>query len=513
MTIRPLFCRDRAHIALGLAVVSGLLLVGCGGDDDASSTTTEAAEEAEAFEDRVTAAAQDMLDSGAANGATAVHVAISDPDEGDVTVVLGTLAEDGDQEASEDDSFPIGSITKTFTATVILQMIEDGDVSLDDTVGDLLADLATSSPEIAGITVEQLLTMTSGIPDYFNVPDSVVVDVVEDPTRVWQPEELIAAGVAGGLEAFGTAGYSTTNYLILQLIAESVGDAPLEELIASMVTEPLGLDASVLPDPEDTTLPDPHTHGYVAGACVAELAADGATVEEGTDTTDWNTSSSQGGGGMYSTIGDLLGWAQSTAGNTLLGGELAAQRLRTAPLPEGISYGLGIMQVDDWYGHEGEAIGWEALSVTDPDSGVSVAIAMNGCGGQFKYFLELLAALYPDATGAGSASTGDATDAAAASGEPVDGEQQVSFVDPDGAVTAKWTSCAWDGENLELSAEGQGARIEATTGDDGSIAVSVTGSKSYSGSMEGDETEGVLALSEEGSAGTAALIVNTVGCG
>jgi hypothetical protein len=137
--------------------------------------------------------------------------------------------------------------------------------------------------------------------------------------------------------------------------------------------------------------------GYRAGGGVDEMAAASASVEEGTDTTGWKTPCTQGGGGMYATIGDLLGWAESTAGNTLLGDDLAQQRLATEPLPEGIDYGLGIFKIGtSWYGHEGEALGWEALAVTDPDTGVSVAIAMNGAGGQFLSFVSFLDQLYPE---------------------------------------------------------------------------------------------------------------------
>jgi D-alanyl-D-alanine carboxypeptidase len=394
-------------VALATATVS------CSDDDGDSTDATVASTAAEAtvppssapdesvtddsFEETVAAAAQAMLAAGAANGATAVHVAISDPDRGDVVVIDGTLSADGSEPASESDSLPIGSITKTFTATVVLQLVEQGDVALDDTVDELLPDLAAELPDLAGITVEQLLTMTSGIADYLNVPDSVVTEIVADPTRVWEPDELIAAGVAAGVEAPGTPGYSTTDYIILQLVAETITGTPLEDLITERVTQPLGLSSAVLPPPDDTTLPDPHTHGYLAGGGVAEMAEGGAIVEEGTDTTDWNTSFTQGGGGMYATIGDLLGWAESTAGNTLLGDDLAQQRLATEPLPEGIDYGLGIFKIGtSWYGHEGEALGWEALAVTDPDTGVSVAIAMNGAGGQFLSFVSFLDQLYPE---------------------------------------------------------------------------------------------------------------------
>jgi D-alanyl-D-alanine carboxypeptidase len=361
------------------------------------STEPEVSAPQGAFEDVVAAGALAMLEAGSVNGATAVHVKISDPQQGDVVVVEGTLSADGTEPASESDSLPIGSITKTFTATVVLELIEEGELALDDTVDELLPDLVAELPDLAGITVEQLLTMTSGIADYLNVPNSVVTEIVEDPTRVWEPEELIAAGVSAGVEPPGTPGYSTTNYIILQLVAETITGMPLEDLIAERVTEPLGITGAVLPPPDDTTLPDPHTHGYLAGGGVAEVAEDGATVEEGTDTTDWNTSFTQGGGGMYATIGDLLGWAESTAGNSLLGDELAQQRLETAPIPGGIDYGLGIFKIGtNWYGHEGEALGWEALAVTDPDTGVSVAIAMNGAGGQFLSFVSFLDQLYPE---------------------------------------------------------------------------------------------------------------------
>lgn len=439
--ITPRVLNPRLRRTAALIVAAAVVMASCGGGDDTGTPATETTEAAPdttaaedtstpateattevtdapestidgtvppssapadeasdgSFEELVTEAAQEMLVNGAFNGATAAHVSISDPENGDVTVVLGTLSADGVEPATEADSFPIGSITKTFTANVVLQMIDQGELELDDTVESLLPDLAAEFPDLAGLTVEQLLTMTSGIADYLNVPDSVVTEIVADPTRIWEPEELIAGGVGAGVLPPGTPGYSTTNYIILQLIAESIAGAPLEELIAQNVTGPLSLDGAVLPPPDDTTLPDPHTSGYIAGGCVLEFELDGATIEEGTDTTDWNTSFTQGGGGMYATIADLLGWAESTAGNPLLSDELAAQRLETSPLPEGIEYGLGIFKIGtNWYGHEGEAIGWEALALTDPDTGVSVALAMNGCGGQFNAFSLFLDQLYPD---------------------------------------------------------------------------------------------------------------------
>jgi hypothetical protein len=114
-----------------------------------------------------------------------------------------------------------------------------------------------------------------------------------------------------------------------------------------------GADATLADQFDDTTLPAPFTHGYVTGGCVQELADGDATVEEGTDTIEWNTSFAQGGA-MASTIDDLVAWAESMTGNDLLGDDLAAQRLQVAPIG-GVNYGLGIFQVGAWFGHEGEA--------------------------------------------------------------------------------------------------------------------------------------------------------------
>jgi D-alanyl-D-alanine carboxypeptidase len=343
----------------------------------------------------IDAAAATFLEEQAAQGVTAFYVAISDSDNGEFVSAYGDAAVDGPS-ATIDDSFRIGGITTSATATMLLQLVDSGAITLDDTVNDLLPELSAAHPEIAERTVEQLLTMTSGIADYLRGVDGVVPTVVEDPSKVWTPEELIAAGVGAGVTPSTTAEYSATNAVILQLIAESVTGSSLQDLVAQNVTGPLGLEHLYLPPSDDTALPEPATHGYVDGTCVDEFAADGATVDPGTDTTEWSASSGQGGGGMIATIPDLLGWAESTSGSALLDPTTAEQRVgSTEPLSDGTAYPLGITELGPWIGHAGEAFGWEALAVQNPDTGVSVAIAGNGCGGLIASFLRFIDALYP----------------------------------------------------------------------------------------------------------------------
>lgn len=408
----------RTRFLIASALAFALVASACGGDDDTADTTeveataTTPSSEAPATTDAagpvgtgsmsaelaaaIDEAAAEVLPAFAENGGTAFYVAISDPEQGDYIAAYGDAGVDGPA-ATTDDTFRIGSITKTFTAAVILQLIDEGELSLDDAVQDVAPDIAAEFPELASLSIEQLLGMTSGIADYLNVPDSIVTGVVEDPSRVWEPNELIEAGIGAGVGDPGTPGYSTTNYIVLQLIAEELTGEPLQDLIAERLVDRDDLGNIFLPPNDDTDLTEPLTRGYVAGGCVAELAADGAEVAEGTDVTEWNLSYGQGGGGMSSDIASLLKWAESMSGSDTLSDELAATRIETTNIVAGTDYALGIFRLGtNWWGHEGEAIGWEALELHDPDTGISVALATNGCGGQFPGLAAFVDLVYPE---------------------------------------------------------------------------------------------------------------------
>jgi D-alanyl-D-alanine carboxypeptidase len=145
-------------------------------------------------------------------------------------------------------------------------------------------------------------------------------------------------------------------------------------------------------------LPDPHAHGFLNSGCIDELTQDGAdpVPAVNADVTDWNASYAQGGGGMTSTLADLGVWGNSMVGSTQLTGELATERLSTELL-EGVGgYGLGIMQLGRWYGHAGEAIGWEDIVLHDPATGITFVAAVNACNGATLDFIGLLGTLYPN---------------------------------------------------------------------------------------------------------------------
>jgi D-alanyl-D-alanine carboxypeptidase len=328
----------------------------------------------------------------------ALYVGIWDPKKGVYTKAFGEAAKG--VSATTGDSFRIGSITKTFTANVILQLVKDGKLSLDDEIKKPAPGVARKYPTVADRTLRQLLGMRSGISDYINGRGGIVKEVAAKPDRVWSADELIESGISRGVTPAGKTGsYSTTNYILLQQIAEEVSGSSLAELIKTKVTSPLGLDKTYLPPNDDTALPSPATHSSVTKSCKQEFADSGAEVKLGTDLTDWNVSYGQGGGGMTSTLKELGTWAASKTGDVLLPANLVKQRNTMTPLTEGIPYGLGVLDLGGWIGHEGEALGWETIAVKDPKSGVTVALAGNSCGISLT-LAQILGSLYPSVSSA-----------------------------------------------------------------------------------------------------------------
>ena len=432
-----------------------------------------------------------------AEGTPGALIAVSHPDLGYWSTAIGDAEIDVDPMTLDHHS-RIGSITKTFTAVAILQLVDAGSLSLDDTVAEVVPDIAEQFPETADITVQELLSMTSGLPDYANVPGAATAQAVEDPTKIWTPEDLIESALgASEVQPIGTAGYSTTNYAILGRMYEAVTGDTIEDGVTRVAEEAGLTDTALLPG-DQNEMPDPSTHGYIDPAGVTalkELA--GVDVEAGTDTTEWSLSWGGAGGGAYSTADDLLLWASTGLGNTLLSSELGTQRLQmdTFIAEASLLYGLGIMQqVEGWYGHTGQAIGWEALAMFNPETGASIAILINGTSGLSNFYPFWLEVFGLDSGGDESATddtttttpsddsssgseTGDGTDAGAAPS----GSAVLSIGDV--TVEADIVGCTLAEPDVVFLAQGETAEFEVYMLDDGSgdAGVTVRGSFEFEG--------------------------------
>lgn len=308
-------------------------------------------------------------------------VGIWSPDKGVYVQAYGKAT--GTQDASVADHNYIGSLTKTATAVAVLQQVDAGRISLTDTVADLDPALAQKFPPIAALTVEQLLTMSSGLPDYGNEPKGVIGMVAADPSITFTPDDLIDIGLkANTIQPPGTPGYSTTNYIILGQILETVLGVPVEETVTAVFAQ-VGMTQSALTAP-GAPRPEPASDGYLGDTgAMAVVAFGGPELPGDTDVTSWTMDWGRAGGGAYSTIGDLGLWGASGLGNTLLSPALGQARLtQTVETPLAGPYGYGIIDYGDgWYGHSGQVIGWEAEVRTKPASGAVIAVMVNSSEG------------------------------------------------------------------------------------------------------------------------------------
>lgn len=276
----------------------------------------------------------------------------------------------------------IGSVTKTVTATAVLQQIAAGTFSLSDTVKELDPKLAKRFPAIAAITVNQLLSMSSGIPDYANEPAGVLPLIAENSNRSFTRNQLIAIGLAANeILPPGSPGYSTTNYIILgQLLKATTGKSP--ESLINLVFEQAGMNQSRLTAP-GVPRPALASRGYVGPQGSAEFQLFGvSSIAPLTDVSSWNLSWGREGGGAYSTIKDLGRWGELSLGTALLPEKMGNERVTQLLLkPEG-TYGWGLFNLGGgWIGHTGQVVGWESSIKQNPKTGAVVAIMVNSTSG------------------------------------------------------------------------------------------------------------------------------------
>ena len=156
---------------------------------------------------------------------------------GDATFRFGSWVLGGDDLPATSDHYRIGSITKTMTATVILQLAQEGKLVLDDPISKYRPDV----PNGDNISIAQLLDMRSGLAGYTENP-MFQQAVDDDPERIWTPDELLALAFSvPPLFPPGTAWqYSNTNYVLLGLVMEDVTGQSVAELFQERLFDPLG---------------------------------------------------------------------------------------------------------------------------------------------------------------------------------------------------------------------------------------------------------------------------------
>lgn len=268
--------------------------------------------------------------------------------------VSGQAAVDPDSAVAPETPFVAGSITKTYVGSLILDLRDEGSLSIDDAISRWLPDY----PNAANITVRQLLSHTSGIFDYFR-HGSFGPQVYGHPNRQWTPQEILTTFSHAPYFVPGTDyHYSNTNYVLLGLIAEAVGGAPLGDQLRSRYWNPLGLEDTFI----QSAGPPP------ANAAMGYLRKTGHLVDIG-DASGYRPTRSAasvawGVGDLVAAAGDIATWADALYGGDVLEPASLAEMLDWGAYPGSGDYGLGVQTREynghRMYGHTGSLRGFVA---------------------------------------------------------------------------------------------------------------------------------------------------------
>jgi CubicO group peptidase (beta-lactamase class C family) len=281
------------------------------------------------------------------------------------------------------DRFNIGSITKPLVATTVLQLVEEGKLSLNDTLAQKLPDLADKIANSDRITIRQMLSMTSGIAEYFpSGLETEALPSLENSSILEQkytPQQLISRieNKPASFEPGQKVEYTNSNYLLLGQIVEAVTGSTLAQQMRSRIFEPLGMTNTFYPPQE--RFPGGLTRGYT------DFGADGkledARAEKG------NLSLADAAGAVVSTPSDIARFAQALFKGQLLAPDTLEEMVegRDGNIEGGGiqgSYGLGIGIADvpnlgKVWAHPGTYWGWASLMAYIPDRDITVVIMEN----------------------------------------------------------------------------------------------------------------------------------------
>jgi D-alanyl-D-alanine carboxypeptidase len=357
--ILPSDCSRRA-VLRGSAAVAGAMALGTWEDGMAHDGPHEfTADELTQIDGVVSG----FLETSGTPGAI---VGIWVPERGSLVKTYGVSDVETGVAPTERDTFRIASNTKTFVATVILQLVDEGLIGLDTPISAFDFDF----PQSETATVAQLLGMTSGIFSYTE-DETFAADYVANPMMPgFTPQDALA--LARAHDPYFAPGegfhYSDTNLIIAGMIAEQLTGTSLPALLAERIFTPQLLHATSFPV-SDPAMPDPHMRGYTPAVDDQPML----------DATESNPDVGWAAGAMISSLTDLSVWVELLTTGTLLSPETQAARLQVMPIAEEspLHYGLGIMELYGFYGHNGGIAGYSSIMLYAPDDGATIVIATN----------------------------------------------------------------------------------------------------------------------------------------
>lgn len=305
--------------------------------------------------------------SGSSGGVAGVWA----PWAGSWTAGAGTVDfTEGADEVAPETAFQLAGATGEITCAIALRLVDADVIELDDQVGSMVRGL----PGLGDITVEQLCRHRSGLENYY---PSLQRYFVANPERVWPAGELIASGMA--LDRVGAPGtgwrVSHTGMLLLATALEQRTGRSWSELAEQYVFDPLDMDATTLPAVDDTA------YAGALGGYSASLNGGKPDCAALADVSRRSSSIGGAAGGARSTLEDAREFGQAFAVGTLFSEETARRAWTIEPFggsaPSWQGQGVGGQQYGPMRGVAGESTGALTAVFTDPDSGLTVVLALN----------------------------------------------------------------------------------------------------------------------------------------
>jgi len=328
-----------------------------GGTQADSSATHLTADNMQKVDDLIAQAMQD-------NNLPGVVVGVWTPDEGEYVTAQGTANRDTGRAREPEDPFRIASITKTFTGTAILQLVDQGLLSKSDPLSTWYPDF----PNADEITVDDLLRMRSGLVDPLD--KDFLQEFYDDPELVYTAEDAIAAAAARADEfepPDQKTKYNNLNFIMLGEIVGKVSGNDFGDQVAQNIFEPLGMANSLYPTNDQ--LPG-ELHGYSLNP----------ETEEFDDKTVLNPRVAGGAGVLISNLSDLRTYASALCTGDLLQPETQAARLEAQQMDgeaDFIKYGEGILELGKFCGHNGTVFGFSSEMFYLPEEDAVIVVNVN----------------------------------------------------------------------------------------------------------------------------------------
>lgn len=358
-----------------ICLLAALFVTACDeSDSEKSGYSTAKAEAIEALADSIITQ----------HGVPGMIVYVRDANKAVYRLAAGRQTALGDTLMEPDLICRIGSTTKSFTAAGIIRLAEQGLLALDDNVTLYLdSTYVNDFPCLAGITLRQLLNMTSGLPDYASDSMTFAMMMLVNPTMQIDPHTLVQYGVAIDPDLMYPPGtqyrYSNTNYILLGLVIEQVTGQTWASYVSHEFIEPFGLTG--MSYPETAQLPEPHPRGYLNHQLVGFL-----------EVTEVHPSVAWAAGGLVSDAASLAKWFTLLANGDVLSAWGQSQLEDWQPTNTDWEYGMGFSRETGMYmvGHGGSIPGFRTEAWYSVEHDVTIVVFQNLYEDSMPYTMDVV---------------------------------------------------------------------------------------------------------------------------